>query len=289
MAAKGLQNKKSLGQHWLKNREILEEIANLAVDDDWKEGATDKNSGAVGYGSVDGNSVGGDPARPCQETRPEVCLEIGPGLGTLTSSLLKRFRRVVAVEYDEKLARNLPRSFPGKNLEVVWQDFLQFDLAKIDEPYVVVGNIPYYITNQIIKKIITAENRPRRVVLLVQKEVAERIVGARESMLSLMVKNWATPKLGPVVLRGEFVPAPKVDSRVIVLEPHEPIVAPTVLELAAAGFEAPRKKVANNLSSIARREDVVEALKKNGKSPDLRAEELNLADWAELAKTLKRI
>ena len=95
-----MKNNKSLGQHWLKNRAILDEIAALA-----------------GEG--------------------ETCLEIGPGLGTLTSSLLRRFNRVIAVEYDKNLAENLPKSFPGKNLEVINADILDFDFAKINRQYTI--------------------------------------------------------------------------------------------------------------------------------------------------------
>ena len=125
-----LQNKKQLGQNWLKDRAILEEIAESAIVQDI------------------------DPS----DNQP-LCLEIGPGLGTLTSSLLKRFPKVLAVEYDQRLAHNLPHSFPGKNLEVKHQDFLQFDLNQIHEPYVVVGNIPYYITSPIIQKLATQIGR----------------------------------------------------------------------------------------------------------------------------------
>ena len=111
-----LQNDKSLGQHWLKNRAILDEIAEggLILDDN------------------------ADPVNP-----QPVCLEIGPGLGTLTSSLLKRYPKVIAVEFDQKLATNLPKSFPGKNLEVINADFLKFDLESVRGPYVAIGNIPY--------------------------------------------------------------------------------------------------------------------------------------------------
>lgn len=129
-----MKNKKSLGQHWLKNRVILDEIANLAV--------------------VPG---------------VEVCLEIGPGLGTLTSSLLKRFEKVVAVEYDADLARKLPAQFPGKNLEVVHADILNY---KFELPrYVAVGNIPYYITSPIVKKLLEQKPKPARIVLLMQRKL----------------------------------------------------------------------------------------------------------------------
>ena len=126
--------KKSLGQHWLKNREILDEIAVLA-----------------GEG--------------------ELCVEIGPGLGFLTSSLLKRFKKVIAVELDARLAENLPKSFPGKNLEVIQADFLEVDLAKVTnrQKYVLAGNIPYYITSPILEKALMSEHLPERVVLLDRK------------------------------------------------------------------------------------------------------------------------
>ena len=138
-----LQNNKSLGQHWLKDRVMLDEIADEAM---------------------------------LETEKQPLCLEIGPGLGTLTSSLLKRFPKVTAIEFDPKLARNLPNSFPGKNLEVLNEDILKFDLDSIEEDYVVAGNIPYYITSPIIEKLLTAKNKPKRIALLIQKEVAERIL-----------------------------------------------------------------------------------------------------------------
>ena len=143
-----MKNKKSLGQHWLKNREILDEIADLAVSDahEWPVILDD-------YG------------------KKPLCVEIGPGLGSLTSSLLKRFLKVIAVEYDDRLAANLPKSFPGKNLEVINDDILELDFGQFEKPYVVVGNIPYYITSPIIEKVLTVEKLPERVVLLMQKEI----------------------------------------------------------------------------------------------------------------------
>src|SRR5665811_659469 len=128
-----MQNNKSLGQHWLKDREVLAHIAD------------------------------------CAELSPDdTVLEIGPGLGTLTSELLRRSKKVVAVEFDGELARKLPAQFPGKNLEVITSDILSFDLSILPKGYVVVANVPYYITSKIIQMLITAANRPRTAVLLVQ-------------------------------------------------------------------------------------------------------------------------
>ena len=223
---------KSLGQHWLKNRQILDEIADL-----------------TGRGAL--------------------CLEIGPGLGTLTSSLLKHFLKVLSVEFDAKLAANLPKSFPGKNLEVVNEDILKFDFSTVPIPYFVAGNIPYYITSPIVEKLLTVPNLPERIVLLMQKEVAERICSDKESVLSLFVKNRAKCELGPVVLRSEFEPAPKVDSRVLILEPFKdgPKYPPEVMELIKMAFRNPRKKLKHTIPNIPE------------KYANLRPENLHLDDY----------
>jgi len=144
--------KKSLGQHWLKDPDILADIAEAA-----------------------------------ELTSDDVVLEIGPGLGTLTSRLLARANSVIAVEFDADLARKLPGQFPGKKLTVVNQDILQFDLNQLPKSYKVVANVPYYITSKIVEKLMTAENKPSIAVLLVQKEVAERIAAEAGNMSVLSV------------------------------------------------------------------------------------------------------
>ena len=180
-----MKNKKSLGQHWLKNRAILEVIAELA--------------------SAEG---------------VDTCIEIGPGLGTLTSSLLKKFSEVIAIEYDRDLARKLPGSFPGKNLRVIEGDILSIDLAELasGKPYCVAGNIPYYITSPIVKKVLDTTPHPAKIVLLMQKEVAERIAAepGDYNLLALTTQNLAEVELGPVVRAAEFTPPPKVDSQILV-------------------------------------------------------------------------
>ncbi len=254
-----MKNNKSLGQHWLKDRFILDEIADLAAETD-----------------LDSN-------RPTTD----FCLEIGPGLGTLTSSLLRRFPKVEAVEFDKNLADNLPKSFPGKNLIIHNEDFLKFDLSLINEPYVVAGNIPYYITSPIIFKLISATNRPRRIVLLIQKEVADRIVATEgnHTVLSLSVQNYAKASLGPVVKKDLFTPPPKVDSEVIVLEPRlESLVPETVLNTVKIGFSSPRKKLSANLSFGFKlpREDILNFFTKNNIDTNARPSDLTLKDWEKL-------
>jgi 16S rRNA (adenine1518-N6/adenine1519-N6)-dimethyltransferase len=142
--------KKSLGQHWLHDRDVLAHIADCAdINED------------------------------------DVVLEIGPGLGTLTSELLRRSKKVIAVEFDEDLARKLPGQFPGKDLEVIQSDILSFDLSRLPANYKVVANVPYYITSKIVQLLMTAENKPSVAVLLVQKEVAQRL-GAQPGDMSIL-------------------------------------------------------------------------------------------------------
>lgn len=260
-----MKNNKSLGQHWLKDRTILDEIAELTLGD------------------------AAEDALDAPESR--LCLEIGPGLGTLTSSLLRLFPCVLAVEFDENLAHNLPKSFPGKNLTVVNEDFLKFDLNSVKQPYVVAGNIPYYITSPIIMKLLETNNKPDNIVLLIQKEVAERISAkaGKHTILSLSVQNLADVELGPVVKKDLFTPPPKVDSQVIILHPKaEPVISEAALNLAKRAFSAPRKKLVKNLSSFYSVNELKIALEQLGLSPDLRPSDPALETWQKLYEILQK-
>ena len=255
-----LQNKKSLGQHWLKDRSILDELADEAMI------TTDDP----------------DDAQP-------LCLEIGPGLGTLTSSLLKRFKKVLAIEYDAKLAQNLPKSFPGKNLEVENADFLQYDLNKINEPYVVAGNIPYYITTPIIEKLIKAENKPLQIMILIQKEVADRITAGpgKKSLLTLEIENLAIAIPGVFVHKNYFTPPPKVDSASVILIPRDkPQVSEDVMKMVRQSFSNPRKKLSHNLPY--EKAKLEQTMKELNISENARPAELSLADYEKLYLSLAK-
>jgi len=251
--------KKSLGQHWLKDRDVLNDIADEA-------------------------DISAD----------DTVLEIGPGLGTLTSELLRRSKRVVAVELDRDLARKLPGQFPGKPLEVYNQDILSFDLRVLPEEYVVVANVPYYITSKIVKLLTTAENKPRTIVLLIQKEVAVRMAAEAGEMSILAVSSqiYANVRLGSVVPAEMFTPPPKVDSQVVILEMREkPLVSEEneklFFRVVKAGFSAKRKKLRTSISSglhISKAEGEA-LLTKAGVSPESRAQDLSLDDWARLSET----
>lgn len=249
---------KSLGQHWLHDRSVLAHIADcaeLAADD--------------------------------------TVLEIGPGLGTLTSELLRRSQKVIAVEFDSELARKLPGQFPGKNLEVIESDILSFDYSTLPTGYKVVANVPYYITSKIVKSLMTASNKPSVAVLLVQKEVAERLAAAPGDMsiLAVSAQLFAEVTLGDIVPAKLFTPPPKVDSRVVVLRTRTTPLFTDISEseffrVVKAGFSAKRKKLRSSLSgglSISK-QDAEQLLEKAAISPDSRAEELDLDDWYRLAK-----
>lgn len=252
--------KKSLGQHWLKDREVLSKIADDAC-------------------------ISAD----------DTVLEIGPGLGTLTSELLRRAKKVVAVELDEELARKLPNQFPGTSLEVVNQDILAFDLRTLPENYVVVANVPYYITSKIVQLLTTSVNKPRTIVLLIQKEVAERLVAepGEMSILAVSAQIYANVTLGDIVPAELFTPPPKVDSQVVILDmlpvPRvQPTEEKTFFRVVKAGFSAKRKKLRSSLSSglHMQKKDVEVLLQKHDISPDSRAEDLSIEEWRTLAGDL---
>jgi 16S rRNA (adenine1518-N6/adenine1519-N6)-dimethyltransferase len=250
--------KKSLGQHWLKDRSVLASIADAA------------------------------------EIQPsDTVLEIGPGLGTLTSELIRRADKVIAIELDEELAAKLPGQFPGTNLEVVQQDILSFDLSTLPKDYVVVANVPYYITSKIVQLLLGTENKPRQIVLLVQKEVAERLAArpGDMSILGISAQVFAEVTLGDIVLAEHFTPPPKVDSQIVIMKTRKDPLLKGVDEKAffkvvKAGFSAKRKKLRSSLSGGLNlsKTDIEALLKKADISPDERAEALDISDWIRLTK-----
>jgi len=234
-----------------------------------------------------------DIAECAELTTDDTVLEIGPGLGTLTSELLNRSGRVVAVEFDKDLARKLPGQFPGKNLEVVSGDILSFDLSVLPAGYKVVANIPYYITSKIVRLLMTAENKPSIAVLLTQKEVAERLAAepGDMSILAISAQISAEASLGPVVPAELFTPPPQVDSQVVVLKTlPKPLVSSeqekAFYQMVKAGFSAKRKKLRSSLAGGLQlsKADTEQLLEKAGINPDDRAENLSIAQWKHLVE-----
>ena len=226
----------------------------------------------------------------------EVVLEIGPGLGSLTRYLALSARSVTAIELDRKLFPALENVLaPYKNVRLVQGDILKLKPAELMETpgYIVVANIPYYITSAVIRHLLEAEPRPSRVVLTVQKEVAERIcAGAgKMSLLALSVQVYGKPILGTTIPAEAFYPPPTVDSAVLCIEIYsQPIIPADRLDkffkFIKAGFSQKRKTLRNALSGglqIAPVESE-ELLCAAGIDPQRRAETLSSEEWGNLVK-----
>ena len=226
----------------------------------------------------------------------ETVLEIGPGLGSLTRYLALSARSVTAVELDRKLFPILERVLaPYKNIRLVQGDILKISPADLIDSgrYVVVANIPYYITSAVIRHLLEADLCPGRVVLTVQKEVAERICAGsgQMSLLALSVQVYGKPELGAVIPASAFYPSPKVDSAVLSIELYpQPVIQSGKLnaffKLIKAGFSQKRKTLRNALSGGLRISPLgsEELLIAAGIEPRRRAETLTLEEWGKLVE-----
>jgi 16S rRNA (adenine1518-N6/adenine1519-N6)-dimethyltransferase len=225
-------------------------------------------------------------------------LEVGPGLGVLTSRLLRAARRVVAVELDTQLAAALSVEFTAARLEVRNQDILAFDPATaFGQPYVVVANLPYHITSPALRHLL-ASGPPfaRRLVVMLQAEVAERLVAAAGDLSSLGVAVQVQAKVKRIlrVPASAFYPRPRVDSAVIALEPHEDEARAIprgehadFVRFVQAGFKQPRKQLGNSLSEglEAPKSSALALLHRAGIEPGRRPQELAVAEWVQLFRT----
>ncbi len=244
---------KALGQHWLSDIGSLKAIcraANLSLSD--------------------------------------TVLEIGPGSGTLTKLLVKQTREVVAVELDPDLAVRLLQIVPATNLNVIHQDILRFDFAAMPTNYKIVANIPYYLSSNLIRVISESANPPQLAVLLLQKEVAERLAAkpGDMSLLGVSAQFYWEISLGQVVDASLFTPPPKVSSQIVSLKLRKPELFPEVnprayFRVVKAGFAGRRKTLLNSLSSglLMPKEVVGGLLQTVGIDHNVRAQELSLAEW----------
>lgn len=260
-----MQPKKSLGQNFLKDEIVLNKIikaADLKSDD--------------------------------------FVLEIGPGTGILTEKLVKKAKLVLAVEKDDVLAKKLKNSFKqANNLEIIHGDIMGINLPEVlenhkvsNKKYKLVANIPYYITSPIIQLLLETTYRPSEMILMVQKEVAERICGkpGNMSILAVSVQYYAKPELLFYVDRKSFFPVPEVDSAVIriTIENESPRKddIKRFFRVVRAGFSSKRKTLINNLSASFHldKKYVEEKIKKHGFQLEIRAQELSVDNWKVLAK-----
>lgn len=254
--------KKSLGQHWLYDPASLQAMLDAAA-----------------------------------VTADDTVLEVGPGLGTLTELLVHAAHSVVAVEFDADLARGLLQRVKAAvgetdNLQIVQQDILRFDLTSLPPDYKVVANIPYYLTSKLVRVLSESPNPPLTAVLLVQKEVAERLAAKPGdlSILGVTAQYYFDVSLAEVVPAALFTPPPKVDSQIVVLRRRDAplfgaeLDVPAFFRVVKAGFGAKRKTLLNSLSGGLHlgKPETLALLERAGISPQLRAQNLSLDDWYRL-------
>ena len=245
----------------------------------------------------------------------DIVLEIGPGIGTLTQELAKRVKKVIAVEKDQAMVQILKETLKDRNnVEIIQGDILKLETIPYTlypKPCKIVSNIPYYLTSPLIRMFLESKNPPNVMVLMVQKEVAQRIcakspsppyqnskrtsgVGAslhKMSILAVSVQFYADPKIISHVSKECFWPSPKVDSaiiKIIPLKEKSQINAETFFKVVKAGFSHPRKQLAGNLSKALKIEKnkITEWLLQNNIQPTQRAETLSLSNWKDLANSL---
>ena len=234
----------------------------------------------------------------------DLVLEVGPGKGALTKPLLLAGARVIAFELDERMVNHLNETLgdyvSSGQLIIVHEDILEADLSTVTagEPYVVVANIPYYITNLIIRNFLTNEHPPRYLSLLVQKEVAQRIStqDGKESILSLSVKLYGTPRYLGTVKREYFSPQPKVDSAMIGIEgiSRERIPDKSFEEayfaVVKAAFSSKRKQAIKNLQAFAPKDFWEDILVKLGLETNVRADDIPFETWLQIVdKYIKEV
>jgi 16S rRNA (adenine1518-N6/adenine1519-N6)-dimethyltransferase len=252
--------RKSLGQHWLLDKDSLRSVC-LAAD----------------LSSTD------------------TVLEIGPGIGSLTELLARQVKKVVAVELDEKLASELLERISANNVEVISQDILEFDLTTMPRGYKLVANIPYYLTSHLLQVLSESANPPVLAVLLIQKEVAERVTAkpGDMSLLSVSTQLYWEVSSGWVIPAKLFTPPPKVDSQILILQrrptaPFGDINLKDYLRIVKAGFAGRRKMLLNSLSGGLKRSKIetVDLLRAADISPNVRAQNLSLDDWYRIYKAV---
>lgn len=259
-----MKAKKSLGQHFLKSEKALNQI------------------------------VGAADIAP-----KDFVLEIGPGTGILTERLLAKAERVLAIEKDRDMIAILEERFideieAGK-LVIMEGDILKFDPSTLPTGYKLVANIPYYITGAIIEQFLSTENQPQSMVLLMQKEVADRIVArdSKQSVLSIAVNAYGKPKVIAKVPPGAFNPPPKVDSAILYIESisrefFRHTSEKLFFEVMKAIFGKKRKQIGGSLAEfLDDKECALGILAQSSLDPKTRPEELTLAQWGRLTQLVE--
>jgi len=234
-------------------------------------------------------------------SKTETILEIGPGTGILTETLAKHIKQIIAIELDYSLASSLQTKFSNNpKVEIIQDDILKINIPKLLEDkfiksYKVIANIPYYITSKILRLFLETEITPTEMILMVQKEVAERIVAkpGKMSKLAVSVQYYAKPKILFNVGKENFIPLPKVDSAIIQIsdidnKQFSKNENEKFFKFVRAGFCARRKTLLNNLTNSLHlpKNEIIKKLKASSLSLSVRAQELSVEDWKKLSETL---
>lgn len=263
LKAHNLWLKKGLGQHFLIDKKVLDKIIEEA-----------------------------------KLTKTDKVVEIGPGIGTLTTQLCQNAGEVLAIEQDRGLAEVLKKICPFRNLKIKIDNALFVIPDIFYQNYKVVANLPYSIVSPTIRLFLTSHNKPEMMVLLVQKEVAQRLVAkpgdSARGILTVILEFFATSSIVETVPKEAFFPIPQVESAIlkIVLDkkPPKEIEEKAFIRLIKIGFGQKRRQIHNSLSSGLRldTEKIGKILKKSEISPQLRAEDLTLEQWLEIYKNFKK-
>ena len=240
-------------------------------------------------------------ASAAELTSEDTVIEIGPGLGVLTETLVERAGKVITIELDNHLADVLKARFSDSNkVTVISEDVLKVnpvDILAAETNYKVVANLPYYITSAVIRHFLEATVKPTMMVLMVQKEVAQQITAqpGEMSLLSVSVQLYGNPTIVSKVSARCFYPAPEVDSAIlkIAVYPRPKVQADDIagfFNLVRAGFSANRKQLPNSLSNGLKipKNDIIPLLEKAGIDPKRRAETLTIDEWGVLYRAFKK-
>jgi len=235
--------------------------------------------------------------------KDDIVLEVGPGIGNLTLELAKRVKKVIAIEKDSGMIEVLRINLKNfKNVEILKGDALKIIGHKLSATasilwprYKVVANIPYYLTSPLIRKFLEAKNQPKEMILMVQKEVAQRICARppKMSILAVSVQFYSKPEIISFVSKKSFWPSPKVDSAIIKIsalnQRKKSAFNQRFFKIVKAGFSQPRKQLVNNLSEKLKieKKKIREWLLKNNIQPAQRAETLKIENWINLTKNYK--
>jgi len=266
----GFKFSKSLGQNFLKNEDIVNEIIS------------------------------------CSDlTKDDIVIEIGPGIGVMTKNIAEKVKKVIAIEIDKNLIPILNETLKDyDNIEIINEDVLKVNLIELKEKYFpntkpkIIANLPYYITTPIIMNFLESNFSFQSMVVMMQKEVAERITSKPGNKIygtiSVAVQYYANPMLVLEVPSESFVPQPKINSAVLKLIPYDSSLVDVIdhklfLKTIKGAFSTRRKTLLNSLSNLFNRDEVKKALELSGINPSERGENLSVEEFAKLSNAFSEI